>query len=224
MRFLNIAYVEETDILSSEMNTMTDRYIVAVADVYSNVAVNDVIRRYTNWFRILFHSYIKKEKEEEVLREGPIETSALDSAAQIIAVSMELWVSTVPVSDYESDEIELDTDYDVSGVLFITDKYAIKNVQDNTEGLELNELHQLLVYADDVNMLGENPQTIRENSEILHEASKTIGFEVNPEKTKYMIMSRDKNIVRNGTIKIGDLSFEEVEKIKISWSNSNNYK
>ncbi|KAJ4433063.1 hypothetical protein ANN_15320 [Periplaneta americana] len=86
--------------------------------------------------------------------------------------------------------------------------------RDNREGLEFNGLHQLLVYADDVNMLGENPQTIRENAEILLEASKTIGLEVNPEKTKYMIMSRDQDIVRNGTTKIGDLSFEEVEKFK----------
>ncbi|KAJ4451459.1 hypothetical protein ANN_02921 [Periplaneta americana] len=72
----------------------------------------------------------------------------------------------------------------------------------------------LLVYADDLNMLGENPQMIRENTGILLEASKAIGLEVNPEKTKYMIVSRDQNIVRNGNIKIGNLSFEEVEKFK----------
>ncbi|KAJ4439571.1 hypothetical protein ANN_07698 [Periplaneta americana] len=63
-------------------------------------------------------------------------------------------------------------------------EYAIRKVQDNRQGLELKGLHQLLFYADDVNMLGENTQTVRENTEILLEASKAIGLEVNPEKDK----------------------------------------
>ena len=44
--------------------------------------------------------------------------------------------------------------------------------------------HHLLVYADDVNMLGENLQAVRENTEIFIKASKDIGLEVNSKKIK----------------------------------------
>ena len=45
-------------------------------------------------------------------------------------------------------------------------------------------LHELLVYADDVNVLEENLQTVRKNTEIFIKASKDIGLEINFENTK----------------------------------------
>ena len=87
-------------------------------------------------------------------------------------------------------------------------EYAIRKVQENRIGLEMNGKHQLLVYADDVNMLGENLQTIRENAEIFIKASKDIGLEVNSKKGKYMITSRHENVIQNQNIVIGNLLFE----------------
>jgi hypothetical protein len=42
----------------------------------------------------------------------------------------------------------------------------------------------MLVYVDDVNLLGDNIDTTKKNIEILIGASKEVGLEVNTEKTK----------------------------------------
>jgi hypothetical protein len=55
-------------------------------------------------------------------------------------------------------------------------------------GLKLNETHQLLAYADDVNLLGDNTDTIKKNTETLIDASKKVGLEIKVEKTKYMLL------------------------------------
>jgi len=70
---------------------------------------------------------------------------------------------------------------------------AIKRVQVNQDGLKLNCTHQLLAYADDVSILGGNIHTVKENAEALVVATKETGLEVNADKTKYMVMSRDRN-------------------------------
>ena len=49
----------------------------------------------------------------------------------------------------------------------------------------------LLAYADDVNILGGSAHTVKENAEALVVATKEIGLEVNADRTKYMVMSRD---------------------------------
>jgi hypothetical protein len=69
-------------------------------------------------------------------------------------------------------------------------EYGIRKVQENQVGLKLNGTHQLLAYADDVNLLGDNIDTVKKNTEILIDASKEVGLEINVEKTKYMLLSR----------------------------------
>ena len=72
-------------------------------------------------------------------------------------------------------------------------EYTIRRVQVNQDGLKLNGTHQLLAYADDVNILGGSICALRENAEALVAATRETGLEVGADKTKYMVMSRDQN-------------------------------
>jgi hypothetical protein len=78
----------------------------------------------------------------------------------------------------------------------------------------LNGTHQLYFYADDVNLLDDSKNAIKENTETLLEASRDVGLEKNAQKTKYMIMSRHPNSGQNQNIRIANESFEKVPKFK----------
>jgi hypothetical protein len=71
-----------------------------------------------------------------------------------------------------------------------------------------------LAYADDVNIVGENRDAIKKNKEALLDASTEVGPEVNPQKTKYMLMSRSQKIRQKHNIKIANRSFEDVAQFK----------
>ena len=67
-------------------------------------------------------------------------------------------------------------------------EHAIRRVQINQDSLKLNGTHQLLVYADYVNILGGSIPTIKKNAEALVVVSRESGTEVNTDKTKCMVM------------------------------------
>jgi hypothetical protein len=75
-------------------------------------------------------------------------------------------------------------------------------------------MHQHLAYADDVNILGGSVHTVRENAEALVVATKEIGLEVNADKTKYIVMSWDRNAGRGHSVKNDNSSIERVEEFK----------
>jgi len=70
----------------------------------------------------------------------------------------------------------------------------------NQDGLKLNGTHQLLLCAEDINILGGRVHTIKENAETLIVTSKEIGLEVNADTANYMVMSRDQNAGRSHNV------------------------
>ena len=66
--------------------------------------------------------------------------------------------------------------------------YALRRVQVNQERLNLNSIHQFLVYGDDVNAMSRNIHTIKKYTKVLLVTSKENGLYINTERTKCMVM------------------------------------
>jgi hypothetical protein len=81
-------------------------------------------------------------------------------------------------------------------------------------GLKFNGAHQLLSYADGVNLLRGNMDNIKKNTETLLDDSKNVGLERNVERTMNMLLAYHRNAGQNHNLKIANRSFENVAQFK----------
>jgi hypothetical protein len=93
-------------------------------------------------------------------------------------------------------------------------EYAIRKAKENRVGPKLNGTYHLLAYADDVNLLGDNIDTIKNNTENSIGDTKEVGLETSIEKTKFMLLSHHQDAGQNPHIKIANKSLENVAQFK----------
>jgi hypothetical protein len=87
--------------------------------------------------------------------------------------------------------------------------------------LNLNAIHQLLAYVVDINLLEDNIDTIKK-TDILIDAGREVGLEVNAGITKYMLLSSHQNAWKILDTELASRSLKNVEQLK-HLSKSGNY-
>jgi hypothetical protein len=144
----------------------------------------------------------------EVLYNNPIQFGVTTNLVWLIKMCLNETYRKVHIGEHLSNSFTIKTGLKegdaLSPLLFnFALEYAIRKVQKNQVGLKLKGTHQLLAYVD-VNLLGDNIETIKEYTETLTDASKEVGLEVNVEYTKYMLPSLHQYAGPNRDIKIAN--------------------
>jgi Reverse transcriptase (RNA-dependent DNA polymerase). len=123
---------------------------------------------------------IKRESLYDIL----IKYDVLRKLVRLIKTCLDGTWSKVKIEKYLSSSFPIKNNLQqgdaLSPMLFnFALKYAVRKVQETRLGLDMNGTHQVLAYADDVNLIGDI-RTIERNADVLLNACQNIGLPVNP--------------------------------------------
>jgi hypothetical protein len=74
--------------------------------------------------------------------------------------------------------------------------------------------HQFLASADDLNLIGDNTDTVKKNTETSIGPSKEVGLDISTEKNMYMLLCGHQNAGQNNNIKTANGSFENMAQFR----------
>jgi len=100
-------------------------------------------------------------------------------------------------------------------------EYAVRKVQANKEGWEVNITHQVLVDGDGVNIFGGS--ILYRKTQKLVVVNKEIVLEVNVKETNYVVMCREQHAAQYHNINVGNTSSKVLNTIDI-WKQTSQIK
>ncbi|KAL4082900.1 hypothetical protein QTP88_029554 [Uroleucon formosanum] len=105
----------------------------------------------------------------------------------------------------------------ISPVLFnIVLEKVVREAALDKEGVKLGENNiGILAYADDIVLMADSKDKLKEQSKQLINATKRVGLEINAEKTEYMVVQRHEQIgCRNEVLEVENYKFKRVQQFK----------
>jgi hypothetical protein len=128
---------------------------------------------------------IYDSEKREVLYNNLLEIGILKKLVRLTKTCLYETYSKVRVGKFLSVTFAIQNGLSKGDVSPLLLYFALGNaIKGNEVGLELNGTHQLFVYSDDVNLLDDSVNTIKENTETLLEARRYVHLEINADKSK----------------------------------------
>lgn len=92
-------------------------------------------------------------------------------------------------------------------------EYIIRKVLQYDGGIELNGMHKILGYADDLGQLAQNKGDLGAMAKMVEQEGEKIGLKIDHQKTEYLLMNKDVRAKR-ADLTVGTTTYKGVDRFK----------